>query len=98
VGQLGCRWAQAELMLIADLTAIIDREVLPLSDKNYQFPNGVESRRPKAGRRTAVSKALGVSRGRPDAAAHRALADAASPQDHDPAARRRRTRQEATTN
>lgn len=29
----------AESMLIVDLTAIADREVLPLPDKNFQFPD-----------------------------------------------------------
>jgi hypothetical protein len=32
----------AESLLIADLTAIRDREAVPLPDKNYQFPDGVE--------------------------------------------------------
>jgi hypothetical protein len=35
----------AESMLIVDLTAIIDREVVPLPDKNYQFPDGGEVKR-----------------------------------------------------
>jgi hypothetical protein len=35
----------AESMLIADLTAISDREVVPLPDKNYQFPDGAPGQR-----------------------------------------------------
>ena len=35
----------AESMLVADLTAISDREVVPLPDKNYQFPDGAPGQR-----------------------------------------------------
>jgi hypothetical protein len=39
----------AESILIADLPTIVDREVVPLPDKNYQFPDGGEITRQKGG-------------------------------------------------
>lgn len=33
----------AESVLIVDVTAICDRETVPLSDRNFQFPNGHEA-------------------------------------------------------
>jgi hypothetical protein len=39
----------AESVLIADPTAIFDREVLPLENRNYQFPDGHGTKRLGAG-------------------------------------------------
>jgi hypothetical protein len=39
----------AESVLIVDLTAILDREVLPIPDRNFQLPNGHRVNRPAPG-------------------------------------------------
>ena len=45
----GAGECHAESVLIVDLTAIWDREVLPLPDRNFQFPDGHETKQPGAG-------------------------------------------------
>jgi hypothetical protein len=39
----------AESVLIVDLTAILDREVLPIPDRNFQFPDGRDRKPKRAG-------------------------------------------------
>ena len=39
----------AESVLIVDPTAVLDREVLPLPDRNFQFPDGSERKPQRAG-------------------------------------------------
>ena len=38
---------QAESVLIVDMTAICDRETVPLPDRNFQFPDGHETDQPR---------------------------------------------------
>jgi hypothetical protein len=49
VDQLGSGERHAESVYVVDPTAILDREVLPLPDRNFQFPDGREPKHRGAG-------------------------------------------------